>query len=113
MIHKVYLFCNAGMSTSLMASKMQKAADEHKVPVEVKAFPDAQLDKIVAESNPEVILLGPQVKYLYEKVTAKYGSTGKLIDVIDQEDYGNMNGERVLKQVLINMKKKAQEKEGN
>lgn len=111
MIRKVYLFCNAGMSTSLMASKMQKVADEHKVPVEVKAFPDGQLDKIVAELNPDVILLGPQVKYLYEKVVDKYGSTGKLIDVIDQEDYGSMNGERVLKQVLVNLKK--QEKEGN
>jgi len=110
-IRKVYLFCNAGMSTSLMASKMQKVADDHKVPVEVKAFPDGQLDKIVAELNPDVILLGPQVKYLYEKVTDKYGSTGKLIDVINQEDYGSMNGERVLKQVLVNLKKL--EKEGN
>jgi len=99
------------MSTSLMASKMQKVADDHKVPVEVKAFPDGQLDKIVAELNPDVILLGPQVKYLYEKVTDKYGSTGKLIDVINQEDYGSMNGERVLKQVLVNLKKL--EKEGN
>ncbi|NLH63227.1 MAG: PTS sugar transporter subunit IIB [Erysipelotrichaceae bacterium] len=111
-MRKVYLFCNAGMSTSLMASKMQKVADDHKIPVEVKAFPDGQIDKIVAESNPDVILLGPQVKYLYEKITDKYGDSGKLIDVIDQEDYGSMNGERVLKQVLINLKKQESEKKG-
>ncbi|WP_283808995.1 hypothetical protein [Vagococcus allomyrinae] len=29
---KVYLFCSQGMSTSMLAQKMQKVADENKFP---------------------------------------------------------------------------------
>lgn len=32
---KIYLFCNAGMSTSMLASKMQSVADEHNIPIAV------------------------------------------------------------------------------
>lgn len=111
-MHKVYLFCNAGMSTSMMASKMQQVANDHKLPIEVKAFPDNQMDKIIAEKNPDAILLGPQVKYLYDKVVDRYGHLGKPIFIINSEDYGTMNGERVLKQALIELKKKKSESEG-
>ena len=59
---KIYLFCSAGMSTSMLANIMQKVADSHKLPLEVKAFPDSKIDEIVEEKHPDVILLGPQVK---------------------------------------------------
>ena len=96
---RFYLFCNAGMSTSLLASKMQKTADANKLPIEVKAFSDSQMGDIVNEFNPEVILLGPQVKPLYEKVSERYGQD-HLVAVIDSTDYGNMDGERVLKKAM-------------
>lgn len=96
---RFYLFCDAGMSTSLLASRMQKVADANKLPVEVKAFPQRDIDMIVSERNPEVILLGPQVKHLYEKVSEKYGND-HVVFVIDSADYGNMDGERVLKKAL-------------
>ena len=35
---RVYLFCSAGMSTSMLASKMQKVADDHQLPIEVARF---------------------------------------------------------------------------
>ena len=96
---RFYLFCNAGMSTSLLASKMQKTADANKLPIEVKAFSDSQMGDIVNEFNPEVILLGPQVTHLYEKVSERYGQD-HLVAVIDSTDYGNMDGERVLKKAM-------------
>ena len=96
---RFYLFCNAGMSTSLLASKMQKTADANKLPIEVKAFSDSQMGDIGNEFNPEVILLGPQVKHLYEKVSERYGQD-HLVAVIDSTDYGNMDGERVLKKAM-------------
>lgn len=111
-MHKIYLFCNAGMSTSMMASKMQKVADEHQLNMEVKAFSDNLLDKIITEQNPDAILLGPQVKHIYGKVVTRYGHLGKPIFVINSEDYGNMDGERVLKQAILEIKKKKAESEG-
>lgn len=55
------------MSTSLLASKMQKVADQNNLPIEVKAFPDSEMDTIINSENPDAILLGPQVRHIYEK----------------------------------------------
>lgn len=96
---RFYLFCNAGMSTSLLASRMQKTADAHELPIEIKAFSDSQMSDIVNEFNPEVILLGPQVKHLFEKVSERYGQD-HVVSVIDSVDYGNVDGERVLKKAM-------------
>lgn len=103
---KVYLFCTAGMSTSMMASKMQDIANQHKLPIEVKAFSDKIIGEIIEEEKPDVILLGPQVKYLYDTINEKYGHLGIPIDVIDTQDYGMMNGERVLKKAITYLRKK-------
>lgn len=97
---RFYLFCNAGMSTSLLASRMQKVADANKLPIEIKAFSDSRMAEIVGEFNPEVILLGPQVKHLYDKVNERYGAD-HVVSVIDSVDYGNVDGERVLKKALM------------
>ena len=46
------------------------------------------------------ILLGPQVKYMYEETVEQFGNTGIPIAVIDQADYGMMNGKKVLKSAI-------------
>ncbi len=102
---RIYLFCNAGMSTSLLASRMQQVATKHNLPIEVKAYSDAKMDAIVSEFNPDVILLGPQVKYKYEETNTKYGDRIP-VEVINLEDYGNVDGERVLKRSILLMKQK-------
>lgn len=104
MMKRVYLFCSAGMSTSMLASKMQQVANSHDLPIEVEAFPDGKIGQIIDERHPDVILLGPQVKYRYQEIADKYGSTGIPIQVIDQTDYGMMNGEKVLKSAIKLMK---------
>ena len=92
------------MSTSMLASKMQGVANEHDLPIEVEAFPDGKIGQIIEERHPDVILLGPQVKYRFNEISEKYGSTGIPIQVIDQTDYGMMNGEKVLKSAIKLMK---------
>lgn len=100
---RVYLFCSAGMSTSMLASKMQNVADDHKLPIEIKAFPDGKIDEIVENYHPDVILLGPQVKYKYDDIHARYGNIIP-VQVIDQQAYGIMDGEKVLKSAIRLMK---------
>ena len=72
---RVYLFCSAGMSTSMLASKMQQVANSHDLPIEVEAFPDGKIAQIISERHPDVILLGPQVKYRYGEIVEKYGGS--------------------------------------
>lgn len=97
---KVYLFCSAGMSTSMLASNMQDVANQHNLPIKVAAFSHNKLEEIISEDRPDCILLGPQVKYMYEETVEQFGSQGIPIAVIDQGDYGMMNGEKVLKSAI-------------
>ena len=102
---KIYLFCSAGMSTSMLASNMQDVANQHKLPIKVAAFPHNKLEEIISNDRPDCILLGPQVKYMYDETVARFGSQGIPIAVIDQGDYGMMNGEKVLKTAIKLIKK--------
>ena len=101
---RVYLFCSAGMSTSMLASKMQKVATSHDLPIEVEAFPDGKIGQIVEERHPDVILLGPQVMHRYQEIAEKFASTKIPIAVIDQTTYGMMDGEKVLKTAIKMLK---------
>lgn len=97
---KIYLFCSAGMSTSMLASKMQSVADQHSIPVKVAAYPHNKIGDIIASDRPDCILLGPQVKYMYDETVDKYGHENIPIAVIDAGAYGMMDGEKVLKTAI-------------
>lgn len=97
---KIYLFCSAGMSTSMLANKMQEVANAHNLPIEVKAFAHNKIGEIIETLKPDCILLGPQVNYMYEETVKAYGDAGIPIAVIDQGAYGMMDGEAVLKTAI-------------
>lgn len=101
---KIYLFCSAGMSTSMLAKKMQDVADAHGLDAEIAAFSSNKVGDMVETAHPDCILLGPQVGYLFDDVNGKYGETAP-VGVIDTGDYGSMNAERVLKYAIVLMKK--------
>ncbi|BCZ49104.1 PTS sugar transporter subunit IIB [Clostridium gelidum] len=94
---KIYLFCSAGMSTSLLSANMQKLADAHGLQVEVKAFSLASLDDIYEKDHPDCILIGPQVRFAYEETKNKYNKLNTPVGLIDSNDYGTINGANVLK----------------
>lgn len=101
---KIYLFCSAGMSTSMLAKNMQKAADAHNLAAHVEAFSSSKIADLVESDHPDVILLGPQVGFMYEDINEKYG-TATPVGVIDSDDYGALDGERVLKYAILLLKK--------
>lgn len=45
-----------------------------------------KLEEIIEKDTPDCILLGPQVKYMYEETVEQFGNTGIPIAVIDQAD---------------------------
>lgn len=101
---KIYLFCDQGMSTSILAKRMQDVADKHNLPVEVKAFSIKELVKIVEEKNPNCALLGPQVKHMFEDAKKRIEPFNIPVGVIDSVDYGMMDGEKVLKKAIMMIK---------
>lgn len=95
---KFYLFCNNGMSTSMLAQGMQDCARSHNLDLEVKAFSISVMPAIVTEEHPDCILLGPQVGHLLKDAEKSYAPTPVM--VIDKGDYGRMLGETVLKKAI-------------
>lgn len=94
------LVCVAGMSTSLLVSKMQKAAQDQNIEADIYAIAEGEVEKVIATKMPDVLLLGPQVRYLKGSFEKKFKDMNFPIDVINMADYGMMNGENVLKQAL-------------
>ena len=54
------------------------------------------MDDIILEKKVDVLLLGPQVRYLLEQFTEKLKDKNIPIGVIPMVDYGMMNGSKVL-----------------
>mgnify|MGYP000905322849 CR=1 FL=1 len=100
---KIYLFCSAGMSTSLMVTKMREAATQRKLDVVVDAYPEAEIGKHLDDAD--VILLGPQIRYAFKRDQKLCESKNIPIAIINSIDYGMMNGEKVLNFALSLLKK--------
>ena len=93
---KVLLVCSAGMSTSLMVTKMKDSAKAKGIEAEIWAVSESEaIDNL---PNADVLLLGPQVRFqkaAIEKLAAGRKAGAIPVDVIDMRDYGTMNGKAV------------------
>ncbi len=94
----IMLACSAGMSTSLLVSKMEEKAAEKGIEVNIWAV--AQ-DKVVKEvEKADVLLIGPQMRFMKKKYTVVAEEHGIPLDVIDPVAYGRVDGEAVLNKAL-------------
>ncbi|WP_281165163.1 PTS sugar transporter subunit IIB [Liquorilactobacillus sicerae] len=94
----IMLCCTAGMSTSMMVSRMQKVAEQSGLDYKIFAKPTAEAGDILHNEKIDCILLGPQVKYLKAEFEKKYQSFNVPIAIIDMAAYGMMDGKKVLEQ---------------
>ncbi|MFB1049938.1 PTS sugar transporter subunit IIB [Paraliobacillus sp. JSM ZJ581] len=95
---KIILVCSAGMSTSLLVSKMKKEAEARNLAADIEAIPESQLSNHL--EGLDVVLIGPQVRYLEKQVKAKVEPMGIKAAVIDSIAYGTVQGGKVLDQAL-------------
>lgn len=91
----ILLICSAGMSTSLLVTRMQKAAQEQGIEAKIWAMGATEAKSHLEEAD--IILLGPQVRFMKAEISKK---TTKPVEVIDMSAYGTMNGEKVLASAL-------------
>lgn len=92
----ILLVCAAGMSTSLLVNRMNEAADKKGIQIHIEAHPVGSIKSY--GDDADVILLGPQVRYELKKVQKMYPN--KPVEVINMQDYGMMNGAKVLDHAL-------------
>lgn len=100
---KILLMCAAGMSTSLLVSKMEEEAKKQGISdVTIKAEPVEDLERNIDEYD--VFLLGPQVKYKEQWVKKIVDDKGKKYENIPPQVYGLVDGKKTLELALNLMK---------
>lgn len=99
---KILLVCNAGMSTSMLVARMEKAAVSRGLSIEIQAVPIVQAETIMKDWD--IVMLGPQVRHQLRSLQEK--ANGVPIVVIEMRDYGMMNGDKVLDAALAELDKK-------
>ncbi|SER61399.1 PTS system, cellobiose-specific IIB component [Gracilibacillus ureilyticus] len=94
----ILLACSSGMSTSLLVSKMEEAAKEQGIEVNIWAVGQ---DKATTEmEKADVLLIGPQMRFMKKKFAKVADEIGLPLDVIDPVAYGRVDGEAVLNKAL-------------
>lgn len=101
---KIRLFCAAGMSTSLMVTKMQAAAKEMGIDADIAAAGETRMRE--ETDGIDVALLGPQIRYKLAEAKKICEPKGVPVDVIPMVDYGTMNGKKVVEFALKLLEKK-------
>lgn len=96
----IMLVCSAGMSTSLLVSKMQKASEEQGLDTDIFAAAAGEADNKMESKDVDVLMLGPQVRFMKDQFDKKVEGKDIPVEVIDMQDYGMVNGENVLQTAL-------------
>ncbi|POD99978.1 PTS sugar transporter subunit IIB [Pectobacterium odoriferum] len=99
---RIVLACSAGMSTSLVVTKMEKEAEARGMELKIYAIPEQNLRDELQEFGGDIIavLLGPQVRFKLNENKKLTDSYQIPIAVIDPVAYGTLNGAKVLDQAL-------------
>lgn len=93
---KILLACSSGMSTSLLVNKMKEAATAQGKEMEIWAV--GQHEVPTEMEKADVVLIGPQMRFLKSKFEDKSKELNIPIDVINIVAYGRCDGNAVIKQ---------------
>lgn len=94
-LKKIVLLCAAGMSTSLLVTRMLDAAKKQELEYDIHAYSiNSAKDSIV---GADLVLLGPQVRYKLSEIKKLAGDIP--VEVIDMVAYGMIDGEKIIKEI--------------
>ncbi|WP_018247651.1 PTS sugar transporter subunit IIB [Orenia marismortui] len=91
---KILIVCAAGMSSSLIVEKMNKAARKRGLEISIDANAIDVFQDIVHKYD--IVLLGPQVGYQKERCKKLAAQNNISLGIIDAIDYGMLNGSSIL-----------------
>ncbi len=91
-MRKICLMCSGGMSTSLIVSRMEKAAKEQGYECEIAAYGTHCAAKL-RDNPPDILLLAPQARFMLKELERTIPC---IVSLIDMAAYGSMDGTRIL-----------------
>lgn len=94
----ILLACSSGMSTSLLVSKMEEEAKERGIDAEIWAVAQDKAEENMKKAD--VLLIGPQMRFMKKKLGEIGEGLGIPVDSIDPVAYGRVDGDAVLDMAL-------------
>ncbi len=95
-MRRIILMCGGGMSSSILANNMKKAAQEIGYEADISAHSLSEYQKHCKDAD--IVLLGPQIRFRLDIIRAEFPDI--KIETIDMRDYGMMDGKSVIKHVM-------------
>lgn len=96
----IMLICAAGMSSSLLVENMKEVAAERNLDITILAVSALEALGKLDSRRIDVLLVGPQVRYMIPKFEPKAAEKSIPIDSINESDYRTMNGANVLDRAM-------------
>lgn len=94
---RIILCCSLGMSSSIFVRALRKAIKEQNLDYIVASIGIYELSKYIEKAD--VVLLAPQVKYAFKKISEMSKGYNIPTVLIKDKDYGIMNVTNVLKNI--------------
>ncbi|WP_315074594.1 PTS sugar transporter subunit IIB [uncultured Clostridium sp.] len=94
---RVLFVCAAGMSSSLIADKINDKFKEKNIDGIIEAFSISELESRI--NKYDMVLVGPQLRYMYKKITEDCKKHNKPVAMIDVKHYGKQDANSIIKQI--------------
>lgn len=95
---KILLACSMGLSTSLLIEKLKEEGTKRGLDLEVDAVTYQIVNQFV--DTTDILLLGPQIRYLVKKFRDDYGAKISVIEAMDMSDYALLKADKILDEAL-------------
>lgn len=92
----ITLICNLGMSTSVLVDKMVAYAKEKGITTDIEARAFQRVEDRIHQTD--ILLIGPQVRYLAKKFQEQYGNEIPVIQTMDMSDYALQRVDKIFEQ---------------
>ncbi len=89
----ITLICNLGMSTSVLVDKMAVYTKGKGIETDIEARAFQRVEDRIEQTD--ILLIGPQVRYLAKKFQEQYGEKIPVIQTMDMSDYALQNVEKI------------------
>ena len=97
---KVLLCCAMGASSSIFEAKIKDYVSKNNIELDIIAKSVNDVKSLMKKNDYDCILLAPQTAYYKKDFEKRYADRNILIADISPADYGAMNGEKVVNELL-------------
>ena len=92
----ITLICNLGMSTSVLVDKMAAYTKEKGIEADIEARAFQRVEDRIPRTD--ILLIGPQVRYLAKKFQTEHGGEIPVIQTMDMSDYAMQKADKIFDQ---------------